>query len=144
MNLVKRCFSRKLGLLLILVVADVMPLFTIGHGAGQTIPAGPIYLPIVLRQAQPTNSPVPTTTTVPVATNTPIPTATNTPQPTATTALLYICDRDAYNCSDFSTQAAAQAVYDYCVAQGFGDIHRLDGNNDNGQACESLPLQKFP
>jgi hypothetical protein len=45
----------------------------------------------------------------------------------------------AYNCnlSDFSIQAQAQSCYDYCIAQGAGDIHRLDGDND-GIACESL------
>ena len=116
-------------------------------GAGQTIPTN-LYLPITLHQPPPT----PTGTTIP--TNTPVatstPTATNqpantaTPTATATQALLFICDHDAYNCSSFTTQAAAQAVYDYCVAEGFGDVHRLDGNNNNGLACESLPLAKFP
>ncbi|MGE3487903.1 MAG: excalibur calcium-binding domain-containing protein [Nitrospira sp.] len=52
--------------------------------------------------------------------------------------MLYICDHDAYNCSDFNTQGEAQAVYDYCAVLGFGDIHKLDSNND-GEACESLP-----
>lgn len=32
--------------------------------------------------------------------------------------------------------AAAQACFNYCVAQGVGDIHGLDGDGD---ACESLP-----
>ena len=39
------------------------------------------------------------------------------------------------NCSDFSSQADAQAFYE---AAGPGDPHRLDGNSD-GVACESLP-----
>ncbi|OGJ49715.1 hypothetical protein A2335_02980 [Candidatus Peregrinibacteria bacterium RIFOXYB2_FULL_32_7] len=47
------------------------------------------------------------------------------------------CGSDIYNCSNFSIQSAAQAVYDYCAAQGYGDIHRLDADN-NGMACESL------
>lgn len=133
MNLFK-CFNvRKLCLWLILVVAGVTPLLTIDHGAGQTIPKGPVYLPIILHPAQPT------AINTSVSTATPIPAATNTPVPTATTALLYICDHDAYNCSDFSTQAAAQNVFNYCSVRGFGDIHRLDGNNNNGLACESLP-----
>lgn len=151
MNFVKRCFSRKFILLLTICVAGMTSMLSIGHGAGQTIPDGPVYLPIVLRPAQPTatNTPIPTATALP-ATNTPVPThtaqpaATNTPRPTATTTLLFTCDHDEYNCSDFSTQAEAQEVYDYCVSLGFGDIHRLDGNNNNGEACESLPLQKFP
>jgi hypothetical protein len=48
------------------------------------------------------------------------------------------CTFDAYRCSDFATQEHAQEVFDYCVALGFGDIHKLDGDND-GEACESLP-----
>lgn len=49
-----------------------------------------------------------------------------------------LCSSDSYACKDFSTHKAAQACFDYCVSQGRGDIHRLDGNND-GNACESLP-----
>lgn len=48
------------------------------------------------------------------------------------------CSGDALNCTDFSSQAAAQACMNYCIAQGAGDIHNLDGNVD-GVACESLP-----
>jgi len=48
------------------------------------------------------------------------------------------CSGDSYACKDFSTHNAAQACFDYCVSQGRGDIHRLDGNND-GLACENLP-----
>ena len=39
------------------------------------------------------------------------------------------------NCSDFDTQAEAQAFFE---KTGPGDPHRLDGNGD-GVACESLP-----
>lgn len=44
-------------------------------------------------------------------------------------------DRD---CSDFTTQEEAQAFYE---AAGGPDIdpHRLDGNDDDGLVCESLP-----
>lgn len=106
------------------------------HGAGQTIPPN-VYLPLIARE-QPTATP--TATTVPQATATPTATTVvvNTPTATATMQLLYICDHDAYNCSDFNTQAAAQAVFNYCAERGFGDIHRLDQNGD-GDACESLP-----
>jgi micrococcal nuclease len=53
----------------------------------------------------------------------------------------------ACNCSgpdldckaNFSTHAEAQACYNYCVAQGFGDVFGLDGNDNDGLACESLP-----
>lgn len=44
---------------------------------------------------------------------------------------------DAYNCSDFATQAEAQRFYD--KAGGVGkDTNRLDGDQD-GVACEDLP-----
>lgn len=49
-----------------------------------------------------------------------------------------VCNRNAYNCSDFTTQAAAQACYDYCFALSGADVHRLDGRGD-GRACRSLP-----
>jgi len=48
-----------------------------------------------------------------------------------------ICSNDSLNCSDFSSQASAQACMDYCISIGAGDIHNLDGNAD-GVACESL------
>lgn len=40
------------------------------------------------------------------------------------------------DCGDFSTHAAAQA---FMEASGPGDPHRLDGNDGDGLACESLP-----
>lgn len=49
------------------------------------------------------------------------------------------CDLNTYNCDDFQTHLEAQACYDYCVSLGKGDIHRLDGNDNDGSACESLP-----
>lgn len=49
-----------------------------------------------------------------------------------------VCSGNAYNCGDFNTRSSAQACYNYCIAQGAGDVHRLDANSD-GQACESLP-----
>lgn len=48
------------------------------------------------------------------------------------------CSGPDLNCSDFSTHAQAQACFDYCKSQGYGDVFRLDGDND-GSACESLP-----
>lgn len=87
-----------------------------------------VYAPLIAK-----NWPPP-----PTATNAPV--ATSTPEPSATPTTEAVCDcsSDLYNCSDFATQAQAQACYDYCVSQGRGDIHRLDGDND-GIACESLP-----
>jgi endonuclease YncB( thermonuclease family) len=43
---------------------------------------------------------------------------------------------DDKDCGDFATQQEAQNFY---VASGPGDPHRLDGNDNDGQACESLP-----
>lgn len=51
-------------------------------------------------------------------------------------AVVCDCSSNRYNCPDFSTQAAAQACYNYCITQGKGDIHGLDGDN-NSKACES-------
>jgi len=48
------------------------------------------------------------------------------------------CSGPDLNCSDFSTHAEAQACYEHCLQQGYGDIHGLDGDDD-GIACESLP-----
>ena len=42
------------------------------------------------------------------------------------------------DCSDFSTQAAAQAFHDRWFPY-YGDFARLDGSDDDGRACESLP-----
>ena len=44
---------------------------------------------------------------------------------------------DTKNCGDFSTQAQAQAWFDTYFPL-YGDVARLDGNND-GVPCESLP-----
>lgn len=49
------------------------------------------------------------------------------------------CTGPDLDCGDFGTHAAAQACYDHCVGQGFGNIFRLDGNDNDGLACESLP-----
>jgi hypothetical protein len=77
-------------------------------------------------------------------TKTPAPTSTVAPPPTATATRqapggCSICSYDAYNCSDFSTQAEAQACFDYCWALVGYDVHQLDADGD-GEACESLPL----
>lgn len=48
-----------------------------------------------------------------------------------------ICSSNVYNCSDFSTQADAQEVYDHCMVVVGSDIHALD-SDDDGEACESL------
>lgn len=113
-----------------------LALLAVVPGMAQTIPS-PIYLPVIRVAPPPTATPTFTATPT-QAPATPTAIATTTPVPTATTALLYICDRDTYNCADFETQSEAQAALDYCVERGFGDIHKLDQDGD-GVACESLP-----
>ena len=61
-----------------------------------------------------------------------------TPTP-ATPATVCDCSGNIYNCSDFGTHAEAQACYDYCKSLGRGDVHRLDGRDNDGIVCESLP-----
>lgn len=58
--------------------------------------------------------------------------------PTNLPAVCQSCSKNSYNCSDFSTQADAQACFDYCMAQTGEDVHKLDGGGD-GIVCESLP-----
>jgi len=48
----------------------------------------------------------------------------------------YICSSDYYNCDDFTTQAAAQEVLEFCGGVG-NDIHVLDYDHDE-VACEWL------
>jgi len=49
----------------------------------------------------------------------------------------YDCSSDVYNCSNFTTQAEAQSLFDFCVNEGSGDIHQIDSDGD-GLACEGL------
>lgn len=100
---------------------------------------------IITRPKIPTNAKAPTLSLTPTLSKTQasilFPTKTSVPMPdtpAATSGPVCDCSGDLYNCSDFSRQYKAQACYNYCVAQGRGDIHRLDSNGD-GQACESLP-----
>ena len=84
---------------------------------------------------------IPTPITIPGSVNTSIPSPTYifimpTQQPGSSASCS--CQADTLNCPDFSTYADAQACFDHCVAQGAGDIHRLDQDND-GLACEGLP-----
>lgn len=60
------------------------------------------------------------------------------PLPSTTTASCS-CSSNSYNCDDFSTHDEAQAVYDCCIAQVGYDVHKLDGSDNDGLACESLP-----
>lgn len=68
------------------------------------------------------------------------PAATATPKPATTSGAEGAADapHKDKNCSDFATQAEAQA---YFVANGGGPTNNVDGldRDHNGQACESLP-----
>lgn len=92
----------------------------------------------------PSSTPTPTTTGTATATGTSTSTPTTTPTvtPTATddqTGGPCSCAGNLYNCPDFATQPQAQACMEHCESLGFGDIHGLDGNDNDGLACESLP-----
>lgn len=125
-------------------------------------PRPPTNTPRPTSTAAPTSTPVPTpppaTNTRPPATNTrppatatlpPAPTNTAVSLPTNTSAPLptqepapAVCDcfsGDTLNCSDFPTHNAAQACYNYCWDLTGQDVHGLDGNDNDGLACESLP-----
>jgi micrococcal nuclease len=78
---------------------------------------------------------VPPTAAPTVAPTNPPPPPTSPPEPPPAVCE---CGGNIYNCGDFSTHAAAQQCYEFCLAQGRGDVHRLDGDSD-GVACESLP-----
>ena len=49
---------------------------------------------------------------------------------------------DSRSCRDYATQEEAQACYDYCIAQGAGDVHGLDEAGTNGRACIWLPQKQ--
>lgn len=66
------------------------------------------------------------------------PPTTPTPAPSPMPSGNYTCAYNAYNCSNFSTHAEAQAVFEACGGPA-SDIHGLDGNDNDGLACESLP-----
>jgi hypothetical protein len=69
-------------------------------------------------------------------TNTPFVLAT---QPPSQGNAVCSCSGDTLNCSDFSTHSSAQECFEYCISKGVGDIHKLDGNDKDGLACEGLP-----
>lgn len=77
----------------------------------------------------------PTVTSSPPTSTSPLPTEL---PPLIPPSNVCSCSGNIYNCKDFSTHNQAQSCFNYCVAQGVGDIHNLDRDND-GLACESLP-----
>lgn len=75
----------------------------------------PTITPVITAQsmlAQPTVTPIPLPTTVP-------------------TYEVCACRDDYYDCSMFSGPSHAQVCYDYCVAQGAGDVHQMDPDGDS-------------
>jgi hypothetical protein len=80
--------------------------------------------------------------TVRPATAAPTPSVTPPPARTATPVVVagfdplrYIGQGDRYNCADFASQAQAQAV----LRADPRDPNGLDGNDNDGIACESRP-----
>ena len=70
----------------------------------------------------PTSSPAPSITTAPLS----------SPAPSITPASAPCnCTGPDQNCSDFETHIEAQACFDYCVLKGYGDIFRLDRDEDD-------------
>lgn len=49
------------------------------------------------------------------------------------------CGGPDLDCEHFNSHSAAQACYQHCVSAGYGDVFRLDGSDNDGLACESLP-----
>ncbi len=49
------------------------------------------------------------------------------------------CNGSDLDCADFSTHAQAQACFNYCVSTVGFDVFQLDGEDDDGSACERLP-----
>lgn len=85
--------------------------------------------------AAPATASAPTSTATAVATPVPIPAPTSAGgfDPRA-----YIGQGDRYNCSDFPSQADAQAV----LRADPSDPNRLDGNDRDGIACENNPAPR--
>lgn len=81
----------------------------------------------------PTPKPIPTATITTGTTSTPA----TTQAKTTTTTTNASCSGPDKDCSDFSTQAEAQAFYISCGGPA-SDPHRLDRERD-GRACEALP-----
>lgn len=65
------------------------------------------------------------------------PTTTTEPDTEPQAQGQYDCSTNVYNCSDFTTHAEAQAVFEQCGGAS-NDVHRLDADGD-GESCESLP-----
>ncbi|MEZ4641767.1 MAG: SH3 domain-containing protein [Chloroflexota bacterium] len=127
------------------VASSVVKLTNVASSAirvAATIPAPPVAV-------APTSLPNPTSPPATLAaTATLLPTATLPPAPPTEVPpteapppapVACACSGPDLDCGDFPTHAAAQACYDLCVATVGYDYHGLDGNDNDGLACESLP-----
>lgn len=76
----------------------------------------------------------------PSANAAPAPTVSDpTPESNTSTTASCSCSTNSFNCGDFTTHDQAQAVYECCMNQVGYDVHQIDGSDNDGQACESLP-----
>jgi hypothetical protein len=105
-----------------------------------TLAALPLIEPTVTTAPVPINTPIPPPVVEPTAVPPP---PTEPPLIVATVAPVEVaacdCSGNVYNCGDFGTHADAQACFDYCKAAVGTDVHDIDGNDQDGLACESLP-----
>ena len=90
----------------------------------------PAPQPIPEPEPEPTPNPEPQLELTPVPATEPDPDPEPEPEPEPE-----VWPGNAYNCSDFTTQAEAQSIFD---AAGPDDPNRLDADSD-GVPCESLP-----
>jgi hypothetical protein len=65
------------------------------------------------------------------------PTRTPTPTPKPPCS----CTGKLLTCKDFKNKKAAQACFDYCKKQRFGDVFKLDPDK-NGKVCEKVKKNK--
>jgi hypothetical protein len=139
------CFSTLVVILLPVPTStpQAAPTFTISlspdiHPDFTPLP-GPSLTPPPTRRVHVTNTPpihiiTPTNTFMPFLVRSATPTPTIFPRNKAACSCT---GEKKLACSDFPNQKQAQACYDFCSSQGFGDIHNLDENSD-GIACNYM------
>jgi micrococcal nuclease len=117
------------------------PKSTSSSAAKQTASAAAATVPApVPAQAAPQPMPQPQPVVMPPPAPKQADPAPSAPPPAAQSSVdisNYTCSANTYNCTDFKTQAEAQAAYDKCGGIA-NDIHKLDKNKD-GHPCDSLP-----
>jgi hypothetical protein len=101
---------------------------TAAGGPDATLPAGRTPIPATPATLAPTLPAI--TPTLAITPTSGTPGATPEGQVCDCSGDLYGCNRTFPN-----DQPAAQACFDYCVAQGAGDVHQIDPDG-NGVACD--------